>query len=232
MIADDNAAGHRIAGHSPSKPRGVVRERCLEEALKIIDEGGIEALSFREVSRRVGVSHQAPYKYFDSRDDILAELLTRSFMEFAAQLEGRPRSEDPYADLRAMGEAYFSYARSHPLKYRLMFGTPMPDPERHPAMMAEARRAFALLKTRLRDMPIRPLSETAEGDIDLDALFVWSAIHGLASLLGSDILPTLGFSEHQMHAAAARCLARIGGGLQPIEGPALAGQRQGICDRI
>ena len=26
-----------------------------------------------------------------------------------------------------MGEAYFSYARSHPLKYRLMFGTTWPE---------------------------------------------------------------------------------------------------------
>lgn len=197
-----------------SRPRGAVKERCLEEALKIIDEGGVEALSFREVSRRVGVSHQAPYKYFDSRDDILAELLTRSFVEFAAHLEARPRSIYPWADMQAMGEAYFDYARRHPLKYRLMFGTPMPDPKRHPAMMTEARRAFGLLKARLADMPVRQLA--VNGSVDLDALFVWSAIHGLASLLGSDIMPTLGFTEHQTHAAIAHCLMRIGAALQPV----------------
>ncbi|MGL4438870.1 MAG: TetR/AcrR family transcriptional regulator [Bosea sp. (in: a-proteobacteria)] len=219
MIAEADAAGQRTAGHAQSLPRGAVRERCLEEALKIIDEGGIEALSFREVSRRVGVSHQAPYKYFDSRDDILAELLTRSFAEFAAHLEARPRNADPWADMGAMGEAYFDYARHHPLKYRLMFGTPMPDPERHPAMMEQARRAFALLKIRLTDMPVRPLAAPTHDDVDLDALFVWSAIHGLASLLGSDILPTLGFAEHQTHVAVARCLARIGAALQQVEKP-------------
>jgi AcrR family transcriptional regulator len=211
MIAEAGTGHARAA-----LPRSAVKERCLEEALRIIDEGGIEALSFREVSRRVGVSHQAPYKYFDSRDDILAELLTRSFAEFAAHLEARPRSAEPYADMRAMGEAYFDYARRHPLKYRLMFGTPMPEPERHPVMMAEARRAFGLLKDRLGDMPVRPLAAPALDDVDLDALFVWSAIHGLASILGSDILPTLGFTEHQTHQAVAHCLARIGASLQPL----------------
>jgi AcrR family transcriptional regulator len=191
-----------------------VKERCLAEALRIIDEGGIESLSFREVSRRVGVSHQAPYKYFESRDDILAELMTRAFAEFADHLQGRPASADPTDDMRAMGLAYFDYARRHPLKYRLMFGTPMPDPERHPDMMAAARQAFDLLRARLRAMPVRPATGAA-AEIDLDALFVWSAIHGLASLMGSDVLPTLGFTEPQMHAAIAHCLARIGAALQP-----------------
>ncbi|MBX9760402.1 MAG: TetR/AcrR family transcriptional regulator [Beijerinckiaceae bacterium] len=209
------AADAKTTRRAEFASRGGVKERCLEEALQIIDEGGVEALSFREVSRRVGVSHQAPYKYFASRDDIVAELITRSFVEFAAHLEARPRSADPFADLGAMGEAYFEYARRHPLKYRLMFGTPMPNPDRHPVMMAEGRRAFALLRTRLGDMPIRPLSESTQGNVDLDALFVWSAIHGLASLLGSDILPTLGFGEQDTHAAIARCLARIGASLEP-----------------
>lgn len=212
MIADADSPGWGARGAH----RGAVKERCLEEALRIIDEGGIEALSFREVSRRVGVSHQAPYKYFDSKDDILAELLTRCFAEFAGHLEARPRSPDPWLDMQAMGEAYFDYARRHPLKYRLMFGTPMPQPERHPEMMEQAQRAFALLKTRLEDMPVRPTGAAVSTPTNLDALFVWSAIHGLASLLGSDILPTVGFSEAQMQEAIAHCLRRIGASMQPL----------------
>lgn len=219
MTADRTPAARSDAAHPP---RGSVKERCLEEALRIIEEGGVEALSFREVSRRVGVSHQAPYKYFESRDAILAELLTRSFSEFAEHLEARPRSANPHADMQAMGEAYFEYARHHPLKYRLMFATPMPDPDRHPAMMAQARRAFAILKARLGSMPLRPLPAEVPGDLDHDALFVWSTIHGLATLLSSDILPTLGFSEPQLHGAIARCLARIGTALTVDAGEAAA----------
>ncbi len=75
--------------------RGGVREACLEEALAIIEESGVEALSLREVSRRLGVSHQAPYRHFTNRDDLLAELLSRCFEVFAAHLEARPRSDHP-----------------------------------------------------------------------------------------------------------------------------------------
>jgi Bacterial regulatory proteins, tetR family len=43
---------------SPAKTRNL-REECAREALAIIEEGGLEALSLREVARRLGVSHQA-----------------------------------------------------------------------------------------------------------------------------------------------------------------------------
>ncbi|MFX4450801.1 TetR/AcrR family transcriptional regulator, partial [Acinetobacter baumannii] len=52
-------------------------------------------LSLRDVARRLGVSHQAPYKHFPSRDHILAEVVGRAYASFAAHLEKRPRSDDP-----------------------------------------------------------------------------------------------------------------------------------------
>jgi hypothetical protein len=39
-----------------------LREACIREALAIIETEGVENLSLREVSRRLGISHQAPYK--------------------------------------------------------------------------------------------------------------------------------------------------------------------------
>ena len=202
-------AGVAIA--RPAAPRGGVREACLKQALAIIEESGVEALSFREVSRRLGVSHQAPYKHFANRDDILAELLTRCFADFARHLEARGRHADPAADMAGMGLAYFDYARRHPTRYKLMFETPMPKPEDHPAMMQESRRAFGLLQACLAAMPaIRPVPLSPRQSADLDALFVWSTVHGLSSIMHSDIMATLGFSEWEMHAAAAHVLSRIG----------------------
>jgi hypothetical protein len=37
-----------------------LREACIREALAIIETEGVENLSLREVSRRLGISHQAP----------------------------------------------------------------------------------------------------------------------------------------------------------------------------
>ena len=116
-----------------------LREACIREALAIIETSGVEQLSLRDVARRLGVSHQAPYKHFPSRDHILAEIVARAFEAFAAHLDARPRRADPYEDLREMGLAYVGYAREHPLQYRLMFGTPLPNPSQHPDMMDRAQ---------------------------------------------------------------------------------------------
>lgn len=187
-----------------------LREACLREALAIIETAGVEKLSMREVSRRLGVSHQAPYKHFRSRDHILAEIVSRAYAAFAEHLENRPQTGDPDADLGAMGRAYFRYALAHPLQYRLMFGTPLPDPEQHPTMMQQARHAFALLQDAIARLPLASQTPRAEARVDFDALFVWSTIHGLSSILQSHAIETLGLRQEVFDAAVPQTLMRIG----------------------
>ena len=192
-----------------SAPRDL-REECLREALAIVEEAGVEGLSMREVARRLGVSHQAPYKHFASRDHILAEIVGRAFDAFAAFLDARPQSGAPADDMAAMGQAYLTYALQNPLNYRLMFGSVLPNPSEHPEMMARARHAFALLQTDItrvhRAAGRRPTAER----IDQDALFVWSTLHGLASIAEGATIHTLGLSRSTLQNAPAETLKRIG----------------------
>ena len=51
-----------------------LRQKVLEASLALIEEGGLDRLSLREVARKAGVSHQAPYHYFGDREAILAAL--------------------------------------------------------------------------------------------------------------------------------------------------------------
>ena len=171
-----------------------LREDCVTEALSIIEERGVEHLSLREVARRLNVSHQAPYKHYSNRDALLAEVVARAYQEFASHLDARTRHEDPHMDLAELGQAYLNYARNNPLAYRLMFGTPLPDPEQHPEMMRKARHAFAILRdciVRIQEIknPRQAISP------DLDALFVWALVHGKASIQHTDALNALGLSD-------------------------------------
>jgi AcrR family transcriptional regulator len=195
--------------------RADLREACVAEAFRIVEEQGVEQLSLREVARRLGISHQAPYRHFASRDHILAEIIARSFEEFAAYLNGRAPHPLPHDDLREMGLHYMTYARLHPLKYRLMFNTPMPDPKSHPRMTSKARHAFAILADRLEQVPLRPLAPSVAPSAKLEALFVWSLLHGLASILQSDVLPSLKLTAAEKKQAIAYCFARLGQALQP-----------------
>lgn len=186
-----------------------LRDACIDEALAIIEEQGVEALSLREVARRLGVSHQAPYKHFPSRDHILAELVARAFAAFAAHLDARPPTDDPRADLAALGRAYLDYASRHPLQYRLMFGTPLPDPGAHPDMMRNARHAFAVLQAVLGRRPPGPGKSASYDEVNLDALFVWSAVHGIASMMQTNAISTLGLSREVLAASPVHSMSRI-----------------------
>ncbi|MCX6591047.1 MAG: TetR/AcrR family transcriptional regulator [Acidobacteria bacterium] len=188
-----------------------LREACVAEALVIIGETGLEQLSLREVARRLGVSHQAPYKHFPSRDHILAEVVSRAYSAFATYLDQRPRHADPHADLHEMGLAYLSYAHDHPLHYRLMFETQLPNPAEHPEMMRNAKHAFSLLRDAIALLPGHPGAHPPE----MHALFVWASLHGLAAVMRSSALGTLGLSGDALQQMVPFAMAQIGLTLEP-----------------
>lgn len=190
-----------------SKERDL-REACVEEALSLIGEVGVEGLSIREVARRLGVSHQAPYKHFASSDHLLAEIVRRTYANFSAYL--RERAGLGGMDLKKMGIAYFEFAMNHPLHYRLMFGTALPPAAEHPEMMEEARAAFTLLfdavaRAHGREAKAKPLKSD-----QLDALFVWATVHGLSTILQSTALEHTGLAQSVLKEALPHTLASIG----------------------
>jgi hypothetical protein len=58
-------------------------------------------------------------------------------------------------------------------------------------MLQEGRAAFAILNRCVARLPGHPEGRAAE----LDALFVWALVHGLAGVLGTDAIATLGLPE-------------------------------------
>lgn len=185
----------------------------MQKARAIVEEEGIEKLSLREVARRLRVSHGAPYKHFPSRDHILAEVIARTFADFAAHLDARRKTGTPQDDMAEMGRAYLSYALAHPLNYRLMFGTPLPDPDDHPGMMREARHAFGLLREVLRAAYDAEDRNADDETLDLDALFVWSVMHGLAAVLSGSTARQIGLPERMLAALPEHSIARTGAAL-------------------
>jgi AcrR family transcriptional regulator len=63
-----------------------LRERILDATVTLIEADGLAALSMREVARRAGVSHQAPYHHFTDRQAILAAIAEEGFKRLNAGL--------------------------------------------------------------------------------------------------------------------------------------------------
>jgi AcrR family transcriptional regulator len=192
-------------------PGSSLKEACVQAAREVIAEHGVESLSMRDVARKLGISHQAPYRHFESRDHLLAEIMCRCFADFAQSLDERPRTGNPEADLEAMGHAYLNYARKKPLEYRLMFGTPWPEPAQHPALVQHAVLAFNLLRDSLREMHGHRSEQHAQAD--RQAMFIWSTLHGMASITQANVMRNLNLASGVEHALPADMMARIGLGL-------------------
>ena len=169
-----------------------LKEACIQAAREVIAAQGSEGLSMRDVARKLNISHQAPYKHFPSRDHLLAEIMRRCFEDFAQFIDAQSKAHAT-DELRGMGEAYLAYASLKPLEYRLMFGTPWPEPAAHPDLVKHAVHAFDVLRRNL--LKKYGESSTAKKQAELDALFIWSALHGLATLEQSNVMQHLALSK-------------------------------------
>lgn len=193
-----------------SEDKRDLKQACITQALLIIEEKGIENLSMRDVARRLRVSHQAPYKHFAGKDQIVAAVIARIFDEFGDHLSGAtPHSTNPLDDLHHMGKAYLEYARDNPLKYRLMFNTALPPVHEHRDMMARAQAAFALLESRLAEAKSVLDNGAGIDEPRLDAMFFWSTLHGFASIIQSDTVATLNMTDREIAAAANQIFKRM-----------------------
>jgi AcrR family transcriptional regulator len=88
-----------------SRPEDL-RDACVREAMSIIGEHGLQALSLRDGARRLGVSPWAPYKHFPTRNHLIAEIVSRAYADFAAKLDKHKKSDDALNELAHLGRAY------------------------------------------------------------------------------------------------------------------------------
>ena len=92
----------------------------LDAAERIVDDGGLEALSVRHVAAAVGTTTRAVYSLFGSKEGLVAALGTRAFDLLHDALEALPVTDDPGADLAEAGAVVFrQFALSHPALFRL-----------------------------------------------------------------------------------------------------------------
>lgn len=188
-----------------------LREACVIAAQEVIAEKGVENLSLRDVARKLGVSHQAPYKHYPSRDHLLAEVMRRCFLQFAQHLDARGQFENPQEDLAALGRQYLSYARENALAYRLMFETPWPESAAHPDLIRDAVHAFDILRNVLRRL--HGESATLHDRVDLDALYIWSTVHGLAGVLNGNCIDKLNLKTQVLEQAIEHVIDMVALGL-------------------
>ncbi len=64
------------------------QEQIIDEAIKIIDEKGIQGLTIKNLSKAIGISEPAIYRHFESKTDIIIAIIDilKETAEFFAQM--------------------------------------------------------------------------------------------------------------------------------------------------
>ena len=159
---------------------GNLRAALVQNAVELAREKGPDGVVLREVARRTGVSHNAAYRHFADRGDLLVEVAATGLHELEHAMERRLRpwrSMDPVARARRrlseVGRAYVHFALAEPGLFKVAYSQPS---------IQEAKDAgpYALLGRVLDELVDaggmsavhRPGAEVA----------CWSAVHGFAVL--------------------------------------------------
>jgi AcrR family transcriptional regulator len=168
---------------------GDLKRVVIATAQEMLREEKGWQFTLREVARRAGVSHAAPYKHFPDKGALLAELATLGFNELREALSGaieRPL-RSARAEFMAGAKAYIEFGTANPSLYRLMFSADV-DKKASPELDKAGAGAFAELLGILergqnsgafKKQPVRGQAAAA-----------WALVHGFTLLaIDGQLLP-------------------------------------------
>lgn len=165
---------------------GDLRRAVLDEALRLIEERGHVDFTLREVARRVGVSHTAPYRHFADKRALLTAITIEAQWMLAARIQAaldaagtelRPR-------FLAAGWSYVHFALEAPAAFRVMYSGEIDELD--PAIVATKEHSFGILLRFIEEA--QRVGAFPPGDPRALATPIWAMHHGLAILAASGAL--------------------------------------------
>ena len=153
----------------------------IDTAARLLAEEGPAALSTRRLAAALGTSTTAVYTHFGGMDDLVRAMVHEGFERLNRRMSAVGETEDPVADVAALGMAYRANAQQHRELYSVMFGGSnlggfsLTDEDRqHGRFTLEI-----LVGAVRRGMDV---GRFRAGDAHLVAHQMWIALHGLLTL--------------------------------------------------
>jgi AcrR family transcriptional regulator len=179
-------------------------------ALRLMSEGGPDAISLRAIAREMGMTAGAIYGYYDTRDTLVSALIKDVYTSLVDAVEAARDvlpADDPAGRILAWGQTLREWALVNPEGFRLIYGDPVPgyqEPEGGAAAEAAHRACAGLTGLVAAAWPQAVIRQSGEYDwTDFDpilvglvreefpelppaavalALRVWGRMHGLVAL--------------------------------------------------
>lgn len=182
-----------------------LRDRLVQAGVELLEEEGLGNLTLRAITRRTGVSHGAPRRYFPTHNSLLAAIASTGLDDLSSRLqpaepgapgapsargarERRRRGAAPEEQLIAAASRYLEFAAERPAMFELLF--------RHDLLEGAGG------NLRSRSLPLfqhfadlvdqaRPGTPNTRDR----AIALWTNIHGLATLRTTQALDLLGTDD-------------------------------------
>jgi AcrR family transcriptional regulator len=187
--------------------RALTVSEIKDQGYAQIAEGGPGALSLNGIAKAMGMSGPAMYRYFSSREDLMATLVTESFEDLADTLDAvveAARKESPEDRLRAVAKGFRSWALAAPHRYRLVFASPYGTGALDPArIIPAATRSMTVILSALDDLEAPPAPQVSDRVLGRElekwgerqgsgrnqdegvlllGMVAWTRLHGIISL--------------------------------------------------
>jgi AcrR family transcriptional regulator len=154
------------------------RRHILSAARDLVEESGPLGLSLREVARRSDYSPAALYEYFDSKEELMAALLSEGFEELTELLDATATQSPPAERLIEMAKAYVRFAIDHPDLIELIFVRSQSTASSLEGVLSD-RNHYTIL----REQALQLIGEQADETlVDARTYALWAQVHGLALL--------------------------------------------------
>ena len=158
------------------------RRALLDQAAQLLDVGGVDAVTLREVGARAGVTRGAPYRHFPDKEGLLIAVAAEGWQRLGDHMQELQADVDlsSVARLRAALIHVIAVSRQQPHLYRLMFSPPSGDPT---AMVRAAQR--------MCDEFLAIVASVAGDDrAERCAALLLTGVHGAVGLEMSGLLQT------------------------------------------
>jgi AcrR family transcriptional regulator len=199
---------------------GNLRAALIDTAVELARAEGPDGVVLREVARRTGVSHNAAYRHFSDREQLLSEVaavgmaaLAQSMRERVAAIRTRDAGKRARRRLREVGTAYVEFAVSEPGLFRVAFAAALPAevvglPGEGGATEKDVD-PYALLNEALDEL-VAAGQVTPERRVGSE-LACWAAVHGFAVLHTDG--PLRDATAEERHASLVHMLDVVEAGL-------------------
>lgn len=164
---------------------GNLKEALLQTALEIIDAQGLDAITLRDLTQRLGTSRTAVYRHFASKEALILGVIEKGYEQLDSLFTPifQDRIHTVAERFERMGRAYLDFAIEHPNLYRLLFGEKFRQEREEICDYKNEHQAAGLYALVGLLVEAQEEGTIARENPIVQAATVWASIHGLASLL-------------------------------------------------